>query len=243
MNKEQILSEIKKTAEENAGAALGMGKFLESTGIRRADWEGKYWAKWSDAIKEAGYMPNKFSSPALDTNWLITQVIELIRELQCFPSRPQLKIKHYNQGSFPSSTTITNLLGQKPEMMSKILQFCEENDGYDDVKNICSALSVNASLLKDNKKDKESTEEFGYVYLFKSGKYYKVGKTNHVGRRDYELKIQLPEKVKLVHQISTDDPTGIEAYWHGRFGKKRKNGEWFDLNSEEIKAFKKRKFM
>lgn len=58
-------------------------------------------------------------------------------------------------------------------------------------------------------------------------------------RRGNELKIQLPENLDLIHEIKTDDPSGIEAYWHRRFESKRMNGEWFDLNSGDIKAFKR----
>lgn len=86
-------------------------------------------------------------------------------------------------------------------------------------------------------------ENFGYVYLLKSGRFYKIGKTNAVGRREYELAIQLPEKTTTVHAIQTDDPTGIEAYWHKRFADRRKNGEWFELSAAEVRAFTRRKFM
>jgi hypothetical protein len=85
--------------------------------------------------------------------------------------------------------------------------------------------------------------ELGYVYLLKSGRYHKVGRSNAVGRRERELAIQLPEKAKLVHSIKTDDPVGIEAYWHNRFGDRRKNGEWFELTAKDVAAFKRRKFM
>ena len=88
-----------------------------------------------------------------------------------------------------------------------------------------------------------SEERFatGFVYLLKSGKFYKIGKTNSIDRRQYEIGLQLAEAMHPIHSIETDDPSGIEAYWHNRFKSKRLNGEWFDLDSSDIRAFKLRK--
>ena len=86
-------------------------------------------------------------------------------------------------------------------------------------------------------------EEVGFVYLMKSGRYYKIGRSNSSGRREYELAIQLPDRADKMHEIRTDDPVGIEAYRHNRFESKRKNGEWFDLTPPDIKTFRRRKFM
>ncbi len=83
----------------------------------------------------------------------------------------------------------------------------------------------------------------GFVYLLKSGRFYKIGKTNAAGRRERELAIQLPEKAATAHVIKTDDPTGIEAYWHKRFEAKRRHGEWFELDRADVLVFKRRKFM
>ena len=54
MDKDRILSEIRRTAEDNGGVALGRQKFFEATGIKESDWSGKFWVRWSDAVKEAG---------------------------------------------------------------------------------------------------------------------------------------------------------------------------------------------
>ncbi len=126
-------------------------------------------------------------------------------------------------------------------MVEKVLEYVHTHEGYDDIPPLCeSALS----RLAIPPKSKDGNEEIaGFVYLLKSGRFYKIGRTNAHGRREYELALQLPEKVRTIHVISTDDPIGIEAYWHNRFADKRKNGEWFDLDAADVAAFKRRKFM
>ena len=58
------------------------------------------------------------------------------------------------------------------------------------------------------------------MYPMKSGRYYKIGRIDAIGRRDSEIKTQMLEELKVIHHISTDDPSGIEAYWHKRFSDK-----------------------
>ena len=79
MDKQHIINEIRRIAEKNNGLPLGVGRFYAETGIRRADWFGKYWARWGDALVEAGYEPNKLQGPYED-EFLLEKLVSLIRE-------------------------------------------------------------------------------------------------------------------------------------------------------------------
>jgi len=74
------------------------------------------------------------------------------------------------------------------------------------------------------------------------GPHYKIGKSANLERRIKEIRVALPEAATLLHVINTDDPDGIEAYWHRRFDARRANGEWFALSPADVAAFRKRKF-
>jgi len=108
MEKGHIINEIVMTAKENNGMPLGHQKFLKETGIKVSDWYGKYWTKWSDAIREAGFKPNKMQAP-YDENYIIEKVISLIREIKKYPKAGDFRLKAYRTNNFPSHSTIGKL--------------------------------------------------------------------------------------------------------------------------------------
>jgi len=239
MDKKHIIDEIKRTSSN--GVALGQQKFARITGIKKSDWYGIYWTMWGDAVREAGLEPNKFSS-AYDQNLLIEYVIFLIRDKKKFPTLGDIRLKAHNTNGFPSHGAFRRL-GKKIEMAQKILNYCKSNPRYEDVIEVCEEVLA-SSEKEEREVDSEGVEpQFSYVYLMKSGRYYKIGRSSCVEKRNYEIGIKLPEESKVVHKIKTDDPSGIEAYWHKRFEDKRKQGEWFDLLSSDVNAFRRRKFM
>lgn len=238
MNKQHILDEIKRTADENDGAALGLKRFEAITGISRNEILGKHWARWGDALVEAGYERHELQG-ARDDNEIIGHLVTFIRELGRYPTVMEIRLRAKQQDDFPWHNTFARL-GNKSEVAGMALRYCQERDGLEDVIAICEPVAAQKPKPKDVTPE---TGADGFVYLMKSGKHYKIGFTNSVDRRRYELGPKLPLGIEPIHSIRTDDPAGIEAYWHRRFKDKHLNGEWFDLSTQDVATFKRRKFM
>jgi hypothetical protein len=240
VTKAHILSEIKRTAAQNGGVPLGNSRFEADTGIKNPDWLGVYWARWGDALREAGFAPNQLQG-AFDKQYLLQKLAELALELGHIPAKGDLKLKRRRDDDFPSWNTFDRF-GPKAELIAHLATFCRLNSGYEAVVGWCDQRSQASGSRAD---DAMPEPDIGYVYLLKHGsrREYKIGRTKNALRREGEIAIELPEKVQPVHVIKTDDPAGIESYWHRRFEDKRKNGEWFELNATDIAAFKRRKYM
>jgi Meiotically up-regulated gene 113 len=239
--KDHILNEIKRTAASNGDVPLGVGRFYKETGIKASDWAGKYWARWGDALREAGYESNKMRG-AYDDEFMITKLIALIRELGHFPVANEMRLKTRRDAKFPDRNTFRRL-GSKAELINRVVEYGRRKPGFEDVIEICEPLRKTKSDASGSDVIQADEPEFGFVYLIKYGRYFKIGRSNAPGRREYELAIQLPEKATKIHEIRTDDPAGIEGYWHRRFADKRRGGEFFELTSSDVQAFKRRKFM
>jgi Meiotically Up-regulated Gene 113 (MUG113) protein len=239
MTKQHILDEIKRTSAANGGAPLGTRIFFRETGIRETDWYGKYWSRWSDACNEAGFAPNT-RTERLGKEFLMEQLVALVRELGKMPVVAELRLKRRRDPSFPGTKSLYKNLGTMNRIRAEILVYCRNHSGLEDVAQI---LSKNASREEQVRGESLRSTTIGYVYLLKSGRRYKIGRTNAVGRREYELGTKLPDESRTIQAIPTDDPAGIENYWHNRSSAKRTRGEWFELDSSDVQAFKRWKHM
>jgi hypothetical protein len=238
LTKQDIINEIKRTTQENGGKPLGEIRFSNETGIKRYELR-KYWARFGDAQKEAGFVPNTLTK-AYDNDFIIRKMIGLIRKLGRFPVHGELRIEKNVDPDFPESGSLFDTKLQKRELARKISEWCKEKNEYQDITNYCKPFLYEQP--EENTSNKSSEIFIGQVYLYKMpkfGPYYKIGKSKDTVRRGKELQIQLPENIVLIHAIETDDPSGVETYWHKRFEAKRTNGEWYKLSANEVKAFKR----
>ena len=244
MTKETILAEIVRTAQLNGGKPLGSHKFESETGIKSTLWLGKIWARWSDALQEAGFIPNVLVK-AHDKEFLFETYAKLSSANNRLVTKSDMRLMSRNGVEVPDWNTFQNRFGSKVKFIDELAIYLRQVNRFADVIQMCADYGGNDSekYLSVDNEIISVNPSIEFVYLLKSGKFYKAGRTNSVGRRQYEIAKQMPEEVVEIHRISTDDSPGIERYWHQRFANKRKNGEWFDLSKEDVAAFKLRKFM
>lgn len=233
MMREQIITEIQRLASENGGAAPGVAAFANATGITQGRWRGVYWARWNDALADAGFAPNALVTKR-DSAELLHQVADLCRLLGKMPTYIDMRMHVRKDASFPNDKTVAKHFGNMTELTATLRRLAED-PAYGD---------LNALLPAANEIEEISVKKGtdGFVYLLKSGSHYKIGCTTNLERRIKEVTVAMPEAITLVHSIRTDDPPGIEAYWHKRFVDRRANGEWFKLSIDDLKAFRRRTF-
>jgi hypothetical protein len=207
------------------------------TGISLSQWRGKYWRSWSEALQEAGFAPNVPKEPHGRAH-LILSLTKLTAKLGRFPTQADCMLE--KRGADPAFPTIKGFerhLGRRAEMIELVRAHATEHPAFRHVLDMLPPPDDNALA------DQGAESVDGAVYMLKLAKHYKIGKSFRVPQRHREIAIELPEKPDVIHIITTDDPSGIESYWHRRFDAKWTNGEWFALTQDDVRAFKRRKFM
>ena len=234
-SKEHIIDEIQRVAEK-IGRAPGRTVFEKETGIRMPEWYGVYWRAWGDAIEESGLKPNK-KQGKFSTEDVLVKYAQAVRHFGRIPAEIDIRMYSRENADFPGHSTFANHFGNKDGMVRALAGFVRREDDYADLINLVPLPDEPETELGE-----QCAMTEGHVYLLKSGDHYKIGRSDELERRVKQIAVNLPEAVTLEHAIRTDDPPGIEAYWHRRFTDRRANGEWFKLTVADIRAFKRRKY-
>ena len=172
IKREYILDEIRRTADENEGNALGRQKFEAATGIRKHDWLGKYWTRWGDAIEEAGLQKNQLQQ-AFSKDEILKIIAEFIRDHRKFPTEPELRLARKNDPSFPSHNTFASHLGNRANRARLVVSQFKNEPEFAEAVEICQEIiDVESDVCLEETGCTESADEssWGFVYLIRYGK-------------------------------------------------------------------------
>ena len=192
----------------------------------------RYWPRCGEMQREAGFEPNGLSV-AYEHGFLYEKLVEVIREIGRFPSQRDLLHRMYSTEDFPSPTAFRRL-GNRARMIHGLHGYCAAKPEHRDIRDLLSTLAPHRTRRTP------PAESYGFVYIVEGhAGEFKIGHTNLVDRRVTQLAVKAAVAPTLVHEIKTDDPRGVEAYWHRRFRSKRMRGEWFKLDAQDVRAFKR----
>lgn len=172
-----------------------------------------------------------------DTDRLLEVYCLAARHFRKAPTRDELQMFCYQNEGFPEKTVFHRRFGGMGQLRGAARTWATENDDFADVVPLLPEWTEPVKPAAPSEVIQE-----GFVYLLRSGDHYKIGRSDNVEKRIKQITIAMPQNVTLVHAIRTDDPPGIEAYWHRRFTDRRANGEWFKLTAADLRAFKRRTF-
>ncbi|HUC38308.1 MAG TPA: GIY-YIG nuclease family protein [Acidimicrobiales bacterium] len=238
ISKSEILAEIKRCASENGGRPVGSRQFARETGISERYWKGIYWARWNDAVTEAGLTPNKMRTEIYSDEDVLRRVSELAVSIGHLPNQAELRLKKRSDPEFPGEDVFSRRFGGRNRLLERLSDFASTHAEFSSVYDMCAPHLTGVSPPPGGAK-RSADPSVGYVYLIRMDKWHKVGATKDILRRQGEIRLTLPAKEVLVHTIETDDPFGVESYWKKRFSDRQTKSEWFILSPADVKAFKR----
>jgi hypothetical protein len=228
--REFVLSEIRRLAAEDGGRVPGSGRFNRITHLSHSYWKGEIWLRWSDAVREAGLEPN-VKTARLDDGKLLFDLAVAVRKFGHIPTTAELR-NYRKSARLSIQKTYMKHFGGKRAMLRRLKEWVQDRPEWSDV----------AALLADVREDEPGPPPpAGAVYLMRAGPLFKIGCSRKPEERTRRVASGVPAEAVVIHMIETDDPFGVEGYWHRRFADKRTHGEWFRLSADEVAAFRARK--
>jgi hypothetical protein len=235
INKDLILSKIKELAEENGGKPPGLKNFTKITSIKSNQICGKYWARWNDAVIEAGFKPNHLPEGHSE-DFLCSKLAEFIKESGRYPARGEISHRAFNDKSFPGISCYINTLGCRFVAAKKVLDYCSAREGLNDVAEICNKIYQDGIA-----------EDEEYANYFEGIKYFigleKTAKNQYLftaRQKPYMINQLKLEGKTIVHQIAADSRSfayNLLMEKYKSFFDKMKNR--FTFSVKEISEIKK----
>jgi hypothetical protein len=239
MTKLDVINRIRALASARGGH-VSFDAFLRETGIKDKWLRGQEWySGWNSLLSEVGLETRAFSRARTPLDTVAESVASLTERLGKWPTEDDIRRARARDRSFPS-VQVVGRFRRSGALARAVVELAEGSGRF-----LSAAAIAKPHLVAEPDPEAASSKERvkGYVYMYRSGRRYKVGKTSDPSRRFREVGLVLPDETHFVHSIPTDDPTGIEAYWHERFSSKRvRNTEFFELDSSDVQAFKRRKY-
>lgn len=118
MTREEIIREIQALAKRD-GKTPGRQRFMKVTGIKLSEWYGRHWARWGDALADAGLIANE-KNAALAEEDMLDQYLAFVEELGRIPTEAEIRMRARGSPDFPGHSTFNKRFGQKHVFLARL---------------------------------------------------------------------------------------------------------------------------
>jgi hypothetical protein len=236
MSRDEIIAEIRALAAE-IGRPPGSYLFETETGIGAHNWRGVHWARWSEALKDAGFEPNPPKTKP-DPDLTLGQLADATRRHGRFPTAAEFNLDRRTWPA-PSLGTLKRQFGDRAMLIGRLRRWAAERPDYADLAALLPPDPAVQSEAADAIPPAGPAPARGFVRLFRCEARHHLSRIGDADGRRRAPPVALPRTAVLEHAIATDDPTGVEAYWRRRFAYRRLDGDWFALTDQDVAAFKR----
>jgi hypothetical protein len=122
--RDEIISAIRRLAELSGGTPPGSRMFQAQTGIRESTWRGVYWARWGDAVDEAGFQRNAKGSK-IEQDRLMSKLAEACRRFGRIPTAMELRLYRKSDATFPGQKTVSSHFGTLSEAPRRLADWAK----------------------------------------------------------------------------------------------------------------------
>jgi hypothetical protein len=128
----QILTEIRRLAASDGGRPPGQRLFARETGIAEHQWRGQFWARWGDALTEAGFQPNAWNE-RLDSANVLDAVIAACRHYGTLPTQDEIELYRKSYPSLPHPNVIRGHFGTRLNLIAALRKRAAEDNELADI--------------------------------------------------------------------------------------------------------------
>lgn len=164
--RELIVREIQRIAAESGGRPPGVKLFASRTGIAEHKWRGSIWARWGDALAEAGFEPNTLQS-RLESEAVLAAVAALAKRLGAVPTVAEMKLARRADPSFPNPKTVAAHFGNGRALVPHLRGLAERDPAH---RHLLAFLpeAADGEPIERPKEKPAGPAGDGWVYLIRS---------------------------------------------------------------------------
>jgi hypothetical protein len=121
------------------------------------------------------------------------------------------------------TASVTAQENLKKDVVARTLEEIESNPDVD------ATLIIQKNSKWYISDEERATLFWKYIYLLKTGTYYKIGISQNVGRRIKQIKNASPYETEIVTSAKVENAELLEKQLHARYAEYYIRGEWFEL--------------